>query len=229
MKTPIEQVEGSMDNTPYGILDKYAIMKVLNLFSGIGGNRKLWPDYCNVTAVEFNKDIASVYKAMFPNDTVIVADAHQYLIDHYKEFDFIWSSPPCQTHSSIRHNISVRYRGAKEKYPDMRLYEEIVFLKHYAACPWVIENVKPYYNELIPATKINRHLYWSNFNLTSISLPHENLRAIQIPELERMHGFDLSSFKLANKRQVLRNCVSPLVGLSVFNDFLNSTQVKKSA
>jgi len=27
-------------------------MKVLNLYVGIGGNRKLWPKECEVTAVE---------------------------------------------------------------------------------------------------------------------------------------------------------------------------------
>ena len=34
-------------------------MKVLNLYAGIGGNRKLWPDYCKVTAIENNKEIYS--------------------------------------------------------------------------------------------------------------------------------------------------------------------------
>ncbi len=68
-------------------------MKVLNLYAGIGGNRKFWTD-CEVTAIEFREDIAKVYKEYFPNDTVVVADAHKYLLDHYKEFDFIWSSPP---------------------------------------------------------------------------------------------------------------------------------------
>jgi len=32
-------------------------MKVLNLYAGIGGNRKLWPDECEVTAVENNEEI----------------------------------------------------------------------------------------------------------------------------------------------------------------------------
>jgi len=71
-------------------------MKVLNLYAGIGGNRKLWEDV-DVTAVELNPDIAKIYQDFFPNDKVIVADAHKYLLKHYKEFDFIWSSPPCQT------------------------------------------------------------------------------------------------------------------------------------
>ena len=69
-------------------------MKILNLYCGIGGNRKLWGNKYNITAIENIEKIADVYKNSFPQDTVIVTDAHEYLLDHYKEFDFIWSSPP---------------------------------------------------------------------------------------------------------------------------------------
>ena len=75
--------------------------KVLNLFAGIGGNRKHWKDV-EVTAIEYNEEIANVYKQLHPNDNVIVADAHEYLAKHWREFDFIWSSPPCQSHSKVR-------------------------------------------------------------------------------------------------------------------------------
>ena len=81
-------------------------MNVLNLYAGLGGNRRLW-DEVKVTAVEFNADIANVYCHLYPADNVIVGDAHQYLLDNFKNFDFIWSSPPCQTHSSFRQNIGV--------------------------------------------------------------------------------------------------------------------------
>lgn len=185
-------------------------MKILNLYAWIWGNRKLWE--WDITAVEFNPDIAKVYQDLYPNDTVIVWDAHQYLIDHYKEFDFIWSSPPCQSHSSFRHNICVRFRGTPPKYPDMRLYEEIVFLQHYASCKWVVENVKPYYTPLIPWKLIQRHLFWSNFDIPDFEVKKDNIRTAQIPDLEKHHGFDLSKYKLPNKRQILRNCVYPEVG-----------------
>jgi DNA (cytosine-5)-methyltransferase 1 len=92
-------------------------MKILNLYSGIGGNRKLWQNV-EVTAVEFNEEIAAIYQEYFPDDKMIIGDAHEYLLKHYKEFDFIWSSPPCQTHSRAR------FWGSKGgmcevKYPDM--------------------------------------------------------------------------------------------------------------
>jgi DNA (cytosine-5)-methyltransferase 1 len=64
------------------------VTKVLNLYAGIGGNRKLWDDV-DVTAVEWDEDKAEVYRDHFPNDTVVVTDAHEYLKEHYNEFDFI--------------------------------------------------------------------------------------------------------------------------------------------
>lgn len=53
-------------------------LKILNLYAGIGGNRKLWGRVHNITAVELNPKIAEVYKDFFPEDNVIVADAHEY-------------------------------------------------------------------------------------------------------------------------------------------------------
>lgn len=191
-------------------------MKVLNLYAGIGGNRKLW-DNVDVTAIEISPQIAKIYQDLYPNDNVIITDAHQYLLDHYKEFDFIWTSPPCQSHSSFRHNICVRFRGTKEKYPDMRLYEEILFLQYYAKCKYIVENVKPYYNPLIPAVLIQRHLFWSNFHITDADIPMDNIRKSQIKDLQEMYKIDLTVYRLSNKRQILRNCVHPSLGLHILN------------
>ena len=188
------------------------VIRVLNLYAGLGGNRKLWKNV-EVTAVEYNKDIAAIYKDFFPEDKVVVGDAHKYLLDHFKEFDFIWSSPPCQTHSSFRQNICVRFRGTKPKYPDMKLYQEIIFLENNFDGDWVVENVKPYYKPLVvPKFELQRHLFWSNFNVEQKSFEVEKIRTAQIKDLELLHGFDLSKYKLSNKRQVLRNCVYPRLG-----------------
>jgi DNA (cytosine-5)-methyltransferase 1 len=190
-------------------------MKILNLYAGIGGNRKLWGDEHEVTAVESDQGIAQAYHKFHPHDTVIVGDAHMYLLDHYQEFDFIWSSPPCQTHSSFRKNICVEFRGTKPKYPDMTLYAEILFLQHHFKGLWVVENVKPYYGPLIKAKLIQRHLFWSNFDISDLKVKQEKLRAIQIPQLQELHGFDLSGSGISNKRQVLRNCVNAELGLHI--------------
>src|SRR3990167_10912789 len=74
-------------------------VKILNLYAGIGGNRRLWGDKHEITAIEYKPEIAKIYQDFFPNDKVIVADAHQYLLENFWKYDFIWSSPPCQTHS----------------------------------------------------------------------------------------------------------------------------------
>ena len=187
-------------------------LSILNLYCGIGGNRKLWEN-CDVTAVELDPDIAKIYQDFFPNDKMVIGDAHQYLLDHYKEFDFIWSSPPCQSHSSFRQNICVRYRGTKPVYPEMTLYQEILFLKYNFEGDWVVENVKPYYKALIePTAVLQRHYIWSNMEIPPKEFEKDNIRKAQIPDLQKKYGFDLSEYKLKNKRQVLRNCVEPKLG-----------------
>lgn len=44
------------------ILERKSHMKILNLYCGIGVNRKLWGDKHQITAVEMSEDIATVYK-----------------------------------------------------------------------------------------------------------------------------------------------------------------------
>jgi len=164
-------------------------MKILNLYAGIGGNRKLWGDEHEITAVEWDADIAQVYKDHFPNDTVIVGDAHEFLLNHFNTFDFIWTSPPCQSHSSFRQNIGVRYRGVQPIYADMKLWQEIIFLQYNFAGKFVVENVKPYYPSLIPPTAdVQRHHFWANFDIPDATIEKDNLRAAQIPQLQELHA-----------------------------------------
>lgn len=205
-------------------------MKVLNLYAGIGGNRKLWGGDIEVVAVENNPEIAEVYKHFFPNDTVIVGDAHQYLLEHHTEFDFIWSSPPCQSHSVTNHFLKGQgiYR-----YPDMSLWQEIIFLKHFFKGKYVVENVKSYYKPIIEPQTMGRHYFWANFEIPQVEIDYVQIgtmnrnasktaqrkaiiREAQIPELTDLHGLDLTGIKLKNKRQILRNCVYPEVGLAIF-------------
>jgi DNA (cytosine-5)-methyltransferase 1 len=188
-------------------------MKILNLYAGIGGNRRLWGDDHEITAVEYDPQIAAIYADLYPQDNLIIGDAHNYLIEHYKEFDFIWSSPPCQSHSSFRFNINVRYRGTPAVYPDMKLYQEILFLSTHYEGKWIVENVKPYYKPLIePTIELQRHYFWTNFKIEPLIFKKDKIRSAQIPDLQELHGFDLSAYKLTNKRQVLRNCVLPELG-----------------
>jgi len=168
-------------------------MKILNLYACLGGNRYKWGEEHEVTAVELDPELARLYQERFPNDTVIIADAHQYLLDHYKEFDFIWSSPPCPTHSRMRKtNTGDGDRKSKATYPDMKLYEEILLLEHFFTGKYCVENVIPYYEPLIPAQKRGRHLYWTNFKLPN-DLGDRNLTNFinsKISLLSEFHDFD---------------------------------------
>jgi len=196
-------------------------VKILNLYSGLGGNRRLWGDEHQITAVEWDADIAAYYADAYPNDNLIIDDAHQYLLDHYKEFDVIWTSPPCQTHSSFRFNIGVRYRGVKPVYPEMSLWQEIIFLNSHFEGVWVVENVKPYYKPLIePTVSLQRHTFWSNKPIREMAFEKDNIRAAQIPQLQALHQIDLSNYKIANKRQALRNCVEGELGKYVLEQVL---------
>lgn len=201
------------------------ILKVLNCYAGIGGNRKLWQDV-EVTAVEYNEEIAGIYKDHFPNDTVIVGDAHQYLLEHYKEFDFIWSSPPCQSHS--RTNYFLNPKGVI-RYPDLKLYEEIILLQSFFKGQYCVENVIGYYEPLIKPQEIARHYMWANFEIkpkafdthigrmcgskSDLGITQATLRRQRQADL----GFDLSRYKICivKKEQALNNCVTPDLGLYI--------------
>lgn len=198
--------------------------KVLNLYAGIGGNRKLWENV-DVTAVEFDPKIAQVYKDNFPNDKVIIGDAKEYLLKHFQEFNFIWVSPPCPSHSRMRTlwkgegKLSNKTSGSSFKLPDMDLYSIIIFLKHFYKGLWVVENVISYYEPLIKPQICDNHYFWSNFNIVPIKAVSRNIRMQDIKFKSVALGFDLSKYDYPKRftRKLLNNCVKPNIGLHVFN------------
>jgi len=204
-------------------------MKILNLYACLGGNRYKWNEVkedIEVTAIELDPELARLYQERFPDDTVIIADAHQYLLDHYKEFDFIWSSPPCPTHSVTNHFLNAQ---GVERFPDMKLYEEIIFLQTFFKGKYCIENVKPYYEPLVPAKKRDRHLYWTNFNLPNILsnrkappiTANKARRKTQHKDLCKFHDIDLSNYKGGQDLgKVARNLVDYEAGKTIFETAL---------
>jgi DNA (cytosine-5)-methyltransferase 1 len=195
-------------------------MKILNLYAGIGGNRKNWGNDHEITAIENDPDIAKIYQDFFPNDKVIIADAHQYLLENFQEFDFIWSSPPCPSHSRIRKCFVGKNNDGQNDpiYPSMKLYEEILFLQGYFKGKWVVENVVAWYEPLIKPSKIADHYFWSNFNIRDfIGGGRKHYGSIE--ELSETKGFDLKDKKV-DKRLALRNCVEPELGLHILKEAL---------
>ena len=203
-------------------------MKILNLYACLGGNRYKWnevKDDIEVTAVELDPECARLYQERFPNDKVIVADAHQYLLDHYKEYDFIWSSPPCPTHSRVRMSQKNR-KTFIDKYPDMKLYEEIILLQHNFKGKYVVENVIPYYEPLIPAHKRGRHLYWTNFILPNNVNERKLLGTLtsmkdEIKKLNEFHEYNFYNYKGKQRvDKIARNLVDYEVGKTIFETIL---------
>tara|TARA_R110000796_G_scaffold226773_1_gene343304 strand:+ start:97 stop:768 length:672 start_codon:yes stop_codon:yes gene_type:complete len=202
--------------------------KILNLYACLGGNRYKWNEVkedIEVTAIEYDEELAKLYQERFPNDKVIVADAHQYLLDHYKEFDFIWSSPPCPTHSRARFWNSSNYETiTKAVYPDMKLYQEIIFLDNYFKGKYCVENVIPFYEPLILAKKRGRHLYWTNFNLPN-KLNDRSFRISQekneLKSLCKFHDYDFYKYKGKQPMvKIGRNLVDYEAGRTIFETVL---------
>ena len=205
-------------------------MKILNLYACLGGNRYKWNEVNNdieVTAIELDPEAARLYQERFPNDIVIVADAHQYLLDHYKEFDFIWSSPPCPTHSRARF---ARRETTSAEYPELKLYEEVLFLENWFNGKYVVENVIPYYEPLIPAQKRGRHLYWTNFNLPN----NLNERKSSIMEGKdevtqwcEFHDYNFRQYKGEQRvDKMARNLVDYEAGKTIFETALGIIKQK---
>lgn len=206
-------------------------MKILNLYACLGGNRYKWGDEHQITAVELDPDLAVLYQERFPNDKVIVADAHQYLIDHYKEFDFIWSSPPCPTHSSFQHSMKNK---RKMKYPDMKLYEEIILLDNFFEGKYVVENVISYYTPLIPPKKRNRHYYWTNFNLPNNlnerKAPSMTRTKDELNEWIKFYDYDFNKYKGSkDKRTIARNLIDYEAGKTILDTAVGIMEIKETS
>lgn len=199
-------------------------MKILNLYACLGGNRYKWGDEHEITAVELDEDLAKLYQERFPNDTVILADAHNYLLEHFKEFEFIWTSPPCPTHSKMTLCKSNR----KMKYPDMNLYEEIILLNKFYKGKYCVENVIPFYEPLIPAKKRGRHLYWTNFNLPNNLSRRKSPEMVGKGSIERFskfHDFDFYKYKGKQHRgKIARNLVDYEAGKTILDTAIGIIQ-----
>jgi DNA (cytosine-5)-methyltransferase 1 len=106
----------------------------------------------------------------------------------------------------------------------MNLYEEILFLDQFYDGDWVVENVQPWYDELIPGTEIGRHIFWSNYHIPRIREPERDFEFSSPTEAnkERLEDWlgitvpDTIYLENNDPSQVLRNAVHPELGRHVF-------------
>lgn len=211
------------------------IYKILNLYACLGGNRYKWDDVAKqgnfiikVTAIELDPELARLYQIRFPNDKVIITDAHQYLLEHYQEYDFIWASPPCPTHSRIKLSQAKGKGNHKPCYPDFTLYQEVVFLDNYYDGKYCVENVIPYYEPLIPAQKRGRHLYWCNFKLPKDLGDRNELTGLIANKVDgtkklcKLHEIDLSDYHGEQRKdKIARNLVDFEAGKTILQTAFN--------
>jgi DNA (cytosine-5)-methyltransferase 1 len=104
----------------------------------------------------------------------------------------------------------------KPVYPDLKLWQEIIFLKNYhAKCKWVIENVKPFYDFLVqPDAQIDRHCFWSNFLIRPAEFEENKIHSTTSNTVR--YGFSLKGKKIGQRKdQVIRNLVNPELGLYI--------------
>ena len=115
-------------------------------------------------------------------------------------------------------------------YPDMKLYQEVIFLDNFFDGKYCVENVIPYYKPLIPAKKRHRHLYWTNFNLPNILTKRKVLigeskkgkKAEEVKNLCEFHDYDFNKYKgKQSKTKMARNLVDYEAGKTILATALN--------
>jgi len=176
----------------------------------------------DVTAVEWDSEKADIYRELFPKDTVIETDAHEYLREHMDEYDFIWSSPPCPTHSRLQ-DMNRGKENTTVPYPDMNLWQEIIHLQKWCEADWVVENVITHYDPIIDPYERGKHYFWSNYYIPEFDFDglKVEIRGPSNGRLENARertGFDLSKFDVTQNGELkmLNNAVTPQLGKHVF-------------
>lgn len=194
-----------------------APIRVLNAYAGIGGNRHLWPAHWAVTAVEWDPKVAAEYSRRYPADTVIVGDAHAAVMETAGDYDAVWSSPPCPTHSRLalvnvsRHGIPLA--------PDPRLWLEVEHLSS-SKIAYVVENVHTYYVPPVAPDLVSaRHYYWASdvpLMLTPLASSGQLRPDTTMAQFARLFGLPpLRHGAVSDARKAMRNAVDPIEGLEV--------------
>lgn len=202
-------------------------MKVLNLYAGLGGNRRNWPDYLEITNVEIEEKLCEELRINFPHDSTIQGDALEYLKQNYSDFDFIWASPPCQSHSRINRINSSKYH--RHDYIDPSLYQIIIFLQENFKGGYIVENVIPYYGLAFSPVIYGRHAFWSNFDIQCLNWIPPTFNLFDMPLKALQKHFKITTSKNMyigdshDPKQPYRNAVEPELGGLILERFLKKS------
>jgi len=201
-------------------------VRVLDLYAGLGGTDKgirkvaaeknIKLDYY---AIEIDPAVCQAHKKNHLESNVICADVKDWL-DKVTDFDFVWASPPCQTHSI--NNYSNKAIGYKTKPVDWSLWHVIDILQRAETIPFVVENVKIWYNEPFKHNfKLDRHYFWTNLQLVPFDYhkkPAKEWCHISVKDWQEYHQLEPAT--TGDKRQQLRNCVHWSIAAGIFEQFL---------
>ena len=199
-------------------------MRILDLFAGVGGTSKgihraaaeqnVKLEY---VAIDYDPSVLYAHQKFCPEDFTILRNAWNY---DFSGYDFIWASPPCQSHSVLNYTLR-RYD------PDMRLYELIKKLRN-SGKDFIVENVHPYYQPPIPWNfEVNRHVFWSNLPIPSFRVVEKRkaFGELGVTDLLDYHGVDKSVLShvrgAQRRRQLLRNMVNPEISRRIFQEYLD--------
>lgn len=117
-------------------------------------------------------------------------------------------------------------RHKLRRYPDMKLYEEVIFLQNFFKGKWVVENVVPYYKPLVDAKRMGRHLFWSNFEFSDfdVARPSDFINQSDTEGKKKLMDwlgihYEENIYYGNNHcpSQILRNCVHPDIGMHILN------------
>ena len=99
-----------------------------------------------------------------------------------------------------------------------------MFLDNWFDGKFIVENVIPYYEPLIPAKKRGRHLYWTNFNLPNDLRSRKSSIMEGKNEVKRwckFHDYDFTKYKgLQRTDKIARNLVDYEAGRTILETAL---------
>ncbi len=157
------------------------MLRILDLFCGVGGVARGFQKYLLENGIEFeyyavdiNDAILLAHRILNPHSVTLKRDAYSFTDHELRSYDFIWASPPCESHSRL---MWIYNKNQPEKWepPDKKLWQLIERL-YRLGIPFVVENVRPYYRPpMRPTSYVCRHALWSNLSIPPFDYSRINI------------------------------------------------------